>query len=134
MKKLLTFFSVCFVLLLSAQKSSYQLSSHILDIGKGQPAPGVQIQLEKMNETSKTWTVVDRRATDKNGRVGDFLPSTADNAGIYKLTFFTQPYFQQQKTDSFYPFIEVIFKIADEAHYHVAITVSPYGYSTYRGN
>ncbi len=134
MKKLLAFFSVCFVLLLSAQKTSYQLSSHILDIGTGQPARGVQIQLEKMNETSKTWTVVDRRATDKNGRVGDFLPSTANNAGIYKLTFFTQPYFQQQKTDSFYPFIEVVFKIADEAHYHVPITVSPYGYSTYRGN
>ena len=36
--------------------------------------------------------------------------------------------------DSFYPFIEVVFEIKDGKHYHVPITLSPYGYSTYRGN
>ncbi|MGC1633228.1 MAG: hydroxyisourate hydrolase, partial [Gelidibacter sp.] len=35
---------------------------------------------------------------------------------------------------SFYPFIEVVFEIKDDNHYHVPITLSPFGYSTYRGN
>ena len=35
---------------------------------------------------------------------------------------------------SFYPFVEVVFELADQEHYHVTITLSPYGYSTYRGN
>ncbi|MCC7318781.1 MAG: hydroxyisourate hydrolase, partial [Bacteroidales bacterium] len=36
--------------------------------------------------------------------------------------------------ESFYPFIEVVFQIKDESHYHVPITLSAFGYSTYRGN
>ncbi|MFC2427031.1 MAG: hydroxyisourate hydrolase, partial [Capnocytophaga leadbetteri] len=31
-------------------------------------------------------------------------------------------------------FIEVVFEIKDNQHYHIPITLSPYGYSTYRGN
>ena len=39
-----------------------------------------------------------------------------------------------QKVDSFYPYIEVVFQIKDDQHYHVPITLSPFGYATYRGN
>ncbi|WP_274922156.1 hydroxyisourate hydrolase [Actinobacillus pleuropneumoniae] len=35
---------------------------------------------------------------------------------------------------SFYPFVEVSFELNDSSHYHVPITLSPYGYSTYRGS
>ena len=82
------------------------------------------------------WTVIDEKITDTNGRVKDFLPQNeeSDNKGIYKLTFHTEPYFNSQEKSSFYPFIEVVFEIKDNSHYHVPITLSPYGYSTYRGN
>lgn len=117
-----------------AQQNNYQLSTHILDVSKGAPAAGVSISLEKYNAQTSVWTVVDKKVTDSNGRIPDFLPSKNSNLGIYKLTFFTSDYFKKNNTESFYPFIEVVFQIKDEKHYHVPITLSAYGYSTYRGN
>ena len=97
-------------------QNRHQLSSHILDISTGAPAPGVTIRLERLTADS-TWTPVAERRTDADGRVRDFLPVTpeADNRGVY-------------------PFIEVVFEVSDSSHYHVPITLSPFGYSTYRGS
>lgn len=118
-----------------AQEKNYQLSSHILDINLGKPAPGVLISLSRMND-DQSWSLIEERTTDSNGRVKDFLetaPGTA-RTGIYKLTYHVSPYFQAQKQSTFYPFIEVVFEIKDNNHYHVPITLSPFGYSTYRGS
>lgn len=117
-----------------AQNKKYQLSSHILDVSKGTPADGVTIRLEKYNEQTKAWTFIDKKITDVNGRISDFLSTEKSNIGIYKLTYYTSEYFKKTNTDSFYPFIEVVFQIKDNNHYHVPITLSAYGYSTYRGN
>lgn len=117
-----------------AQNNKYQLSSHILDVSKGTPASDVTIRLEKYEEQTKTWSFVDEKITDNNGRISDFLNAKESNTGIYKLTYFTSDYFKKNNTESFYPFIEVVFQIKDDAHYHVPITLSAYGYSTYRGN
>lgn len=119
---------------LSAQ-TVYQLSSHILDISTGAPAPGVTIRLERLSADS-LWTPVAERQTDADGRVRDFLPVTPgqDNRGIYKLVYLTRPYFTARGQQSFYPFIEVVFEVSDSSHYHVPITLSPFGYSTYRGS
>lgn len=113
---------------------TYQLSSHILDVSKGMPAPGVTIKLEKFNDKTKAWTFVEDKVTDKNGRVPDFLPNSKSNLGIYKLTYLTSDYFKKMKEESFYPWVEVVFELKDGEHYHVPITLSAYGYSTYRGN
>ncbi|AZA57261.1 hydroxyisourate hydrolase [Chryseobacterium shandongense] len=118
----------------SAQKNNFQLSTHILDVSKGVPAPGVKIKLEKYNQQSETWTFVDEKKTDTNGRISDFLPSENGNSGIFKLIYYTKDYFNKNNTETFYPFIEVVFEIRDKNHYHVPITLSPYGYSTYRGS
>ena len=133
-KSILTLAFALFALMSFAQNKEYQLSSHILDVSKGQPATGVLIQLEKLNQKNNKWSVVDKKITDNNGRVPDFLPSDKKNVGIYKLTYFTKDYFEKMGTDSFYPFIDVVFEIKDENHYHVPITLSAFGYSTYRGN
>ncbi len=117
----------------SAEKT-YQLSSHILDISKGMPAVGVTIKLEKYLPETKTWAFADEKVTDKSGRVPNFLDSSAANNGIYKLTYYTKEYFKKSGTESFYPWVEVVFQISDSTHYHVPITLSAYGYSTYRGN
>ncbi|WP_027388589.1 hydroxyisourate hydrolase [Chryseobacterium gregarium] len=130
-------FTVLFTLLsigAFAQKNTFQLSSHILDVSKGLPVSGVKIKLEKYNNQSKIWTFVDEKNTDTNGRISDFLPSEKDNLGIFKLIYFTSDYFKKNNTESFYPFIEVVFEIKDKNHYHVPITLSAYGYSTYRGS
>ena len=111
---------ILFSAFIQAQEK-YQLSSHILDISQGKPAPNVKIALSKQ---------------DKNGRIKDFLKeeSNKNNNGVYKLTFYITPYFEKLKQKTFYPFIEVVFEIKDNQHYHIPITLSPYGYSTYRGN
>ena len=131
---LLTLSLALFTTVLFAQKSTYQLSSHILDVSKGMPASAVTIKLEKYNEEVKTWSFVDEKITDSNGRINDFLSSDQSNLGIFRLTYFTSDYFKLNKVESFYPFIEVVFQIKDKNHYHVPITLSAFGYSTYRGN
>ena len=87
-----------------AQEPTYQLSSHILDITKGQPAANVKISLSKQ-DANGAWATLEEKTTDANGRIPDFLKNG-----------------------------EVVFEITDGNHYHVPITLSPFGYSTYRGN
>ncbi|WP_315012686.1 hydroxyisourate hydrolase [Capnocytophaga leadbetteri] len=127
---LLIFFSA----FIQAQEK-YQLSSHILDISQGKPAPNVKIALSKQDK-NQNWVLIDEKYTDNNGRIKDFLKeeSNKNNNGVYKLTFYITPYFEKLKQKTFYPFIEVVFEIKDNQHYHIPITLSPYGYSTYRGN
>jgi 5-hydroxyisourate hydrolase len=117
-----------------SQSKTFQLSSHILDISKVMPASDVRIRLEKLETNKKTWSIIEEKVTDANGRIPDFLSNERSNEGIYKLTFLTADYFKNQNIESFYPFIEVVFEIKDNKHYHVPITLSAYGYSTYRGN
>ena len=87
------------------QKNTYQLSSHILDVAKGEPAAGVTIRLEKYNDQTKTWAFTDEKITDKNGRISDFLSTEKSNLGIYKLTYFTSDYFKRTNR-KFYPLLK----------------------------
>ncbi|WP_226391128.1 hydroxyisourate hydrolase [Penaeicola halotolerans] len=124
-----------FVVKAFAQVSTHQLSSHILDISLGKPASGVKISLSKQNQNG-SWQVLEEKVTDQDGRIKDFLKMDKgkEHLGIYKLTYYTKPYFEKQDLSSFYPFIEVVFELKDNEHYHVPITLSPFGYSTYRGS
>jgi len=112
----------------------FQLSTHILDISQGKPAPGVAIILFRQDLQTKEFKQIASATTDENGRIGNFLPDTTNNEGIYKLLFETQPYFKQQNIPSIYPYIEVVFQLEGNGHYHIPITLSANGYSTYRGN
>lgn len=136
MKKI-TLLLITFITLVQfgfAQESKYQLSSHILDITTGKPATAVKITLSKKDQNDN-WKTIDEKNTDANGRIKDFLKQDGtNNTGVYKLTFHTNPYFKSLGQNSFYPYIEVVFELVDNEHYHVPITLSPFGYSTYRGN
>jgi 5-hydroxyisourate hydrolase len=134
MKKILL---VVLVLLFSVIKGycvevKHQLSTHILDVSKGVGAPEVEVQLFKQVKENNTWVLIDKKKTDSNGRIKEFLVENGvSNKGVYKLVFLTNPYF---KGNSFYPEVDVVFEISDDSHYHVPITISNFGYSTYRGN
>lgn len=98
------------------------------------PAANVVITLYKKDQNDN-WMQIDERRTDRNGRVGDFLQlGKTSHTGQYKLVFQTSQYFAAAGQKSFYPYIEVVFELTDDQHYHVPITVSPFGYSTYRGS
>ena len=134
MRNLILILLIFFSAFIQAQEK-YQLSSHILDISQGKPAPNVKIALSKQDK-NQNWVLIDEKYTDNNGRIKDFLKeeSNKNNNAVYKLTFYITPYFERLKQKTFYPFIEVVFEIKDNQHYHIPITLSPYGYSTYRGN
>ena len=111
----------------------YQLSTHILDISQGKPASGVKIKLYQKNSENK-WYKIASGITDKNGRIANFLPQNKDNSGTYKLSFETKEYFAKQNIKSIYPYVDVVFQIDGDSHYHIPITMSANGYATYRGN
>lgn len=132
-RRILILLIIVFSTFCSAQVEIYQLSSHILNNSTGEPAPSVSVTLEKMN-VDNSWTKVSTQITDKDGRIGNFLPYGQNNDGVYKLVFHIQSYFDSKKLQTFYPFIEIVFRIKGNKHFHVPLTVSPYGYSTYKGS
>lgn len=134
-KKLAVLFVLIVLVQLSfAQETKFQLSSHILDITTGKPATAVKITLSK-KDANGNWMIIEEKNTDADGRIKDFLKQDGtDNRGIYRLTFHTSQYFKSLSQKSFYPFIEVVFELVDNEHYHVPITLSAFGYSTYRGS
>ena len=110
------------------------VSTHVLDTSIGRPAASVSVQLQRQNGAA--WTDVSKAVTDKDGRVPSLLPPSAPpGAGGYRLTFDVGEYFRARGVESFYSRISIDFIVRDaDAHHHVPLLVSPYGYSTYRGS
>jgi len=109
------------------------LTTHILDTTRGRPAAGVLVILTHPH--GETWTELARGTTNQDGRIPDLLPaSELLPAGVYKLTFQVQPYFERLGSAAFYPFVEIVFTISSAEHYHVPLLLNPFGYSTYRGS
>jgi 5-hydroxyisourate hydrolase-like protein (transthyretin family) len=48
-------------------------------------------------------------------------------AGIYRVRFDVSAYFHEHKTKSFYPYVEVVFELAADGHYHVPLPLEPMG-------
>ncbi len=110
-----------------------QITTHILDTTKGKPAAGVTIAL--LQQAGDNWQEIARGKTNSDGRIPDLLPKEKQvELGIYKMKFYTQEYFAQDDIVNFYPFVEIVFNVADSAHYHVPLLLNPFGYSTYRGS
>ena len=80
------------------------------------------------------WQKVGDATTDADGRVRSFGTSGMFDTGIYRLQFDMSAY-PDVSAAPFFPEITLTFRVTDTAgHYHVPVVVSPYGYSTYRGN
>ena len=112
-----------------------RLTTHVLDTAAGKPAAGVRVVLRRDGDPA----VLVEAATNADGRLDQpLLEGAAYKPGRYELTFHVGDYFRAQGTRlADPPFLDVIpvrFAIAADAHYHVPLLVSPYGYSTYRGS
>ena len=108
------------------------ITTHVLDAARGKPAAGVAVRLEAAK--AQEWTSLAESVTDADGRVRELGPEQLD-AGDYRLTFGTGDYFDRLGIESFYPQVQITFRIADPAqHYHVPVLLSPFAYSTYRGS
>jgi 5-hydroxyisourate hydrolase len=110
------------------------ISTHVLDTSIGRPAAAVTVQLQR--QSGGTWTEVSVAVTDHDGRVSALLPAApSSGAGGYRLIFDVGEYFRGRGIESFYTSVSIDFIVRDtEAHYHVPLLLSPFGYSTYRGS
>lgn len=110
-----------------------QITTHVLDVTKGKPAADLTVFLYQQQNSE--WEAIGGGATDESGRLRDMIgDDVVLSAGVYKLKFATEEYFEQWETETFYPFVEIVFYIDKGEHYHVPLLLSPYGYSTYRGS
>ena len=110
-----------------------RLTTHVLDTSAGRPAAGVRVVLRRDGE------VLAEGATNADGRMDKpLLDGEACKPGRYEMTFHVGDYFRARGVAlADPPFLDAIplrFTIAEDAHYHVPLLVSPYGYSTYRGS
>ncbi len=110
------------------------ISLHVLNTASGKPGAGIAVVLQR--QAGKDWEELGRGQTDAQGRIVDLYPPKKPlQAATYRLVYETGAYFKAQGTKTFFPRVEISFEIekADE-HYHVPLLLSPFGYSTYRGN
>ena len=114
------------------------LTTHVLDTARGCPAQGITIALYKISGTSHR--KIAETVTNADGRTdAPILPQDQFQTGVFELVFFAGDYLRatgQAGADPlFLDQVPIRFGMNDaEAHYHVPLLLSPYGYSTYRGS
>jgi 2-oxo-4-hydroxy-4-carboxy-5-ureidoimidazoline decarboxylase len=111
-----------------------RLTTHALDTRLGQPARNLGYALFRIDGDARALVCEGR--TNGDGRAENpLLEGKAMKAGTYELVFAAGEYQVAQGNAGFYDLIPVRFEIADgNAHYHVPLLLSPFGYSTYRGS
>ena len=120
------------VAMIGSAAFSETISTHVLDLARGVGGSDVPVVLS-MKQQDGAWKELASAQTDENGRVKAFDGVEAE-AATYKLSFDMSAY-GEQGAKAFFREIDVIFQVGDPSkHYHVPVVVSPFGYSTYRGN
>jgi len=119
---------------LAASAAQNPLSVHVLDQQSGQPGAGIQVTLEQRKGTE--WMQLASGVTNEQGRIPALYPEgKAMAAGDYRIVFRTGEHFARKGQPTFFPRIPVEFTVdAPAQHYHIPLLLSPFGYSTYRGN
>ena len=111
------------------------LTTHVLDTAHGCPAANMTVRL--LFEGGK---VLVQTRTNTDGRCDDPLIAPGNmKPGLYRLEFGVAEYFRDRGVvlpePAFLDLVAIEFGLAEmDAHYHVPLLVSPFGYSTYRGS
>ena len=110
------------------------ITTHVLDISRGCPGSGIEVALQIRSDGE--WKQIGNGVTDANGRCNTLMAVDGQiQAGTYRLLFGVGAYYRARQTETFYAEIPIIFEVLHpEAHYHVPLLISPFGYSTYRGS
>ena len=125
-----------------------RLTTHVLDTSRGCPAANMRIELfrHQLEEGAQkgvqkgVFVSLLSRRTNSDGRCdAPLLAGAALEIGTYRLCFEVGAYYAAQGTlfqvPPFLDLVEIRFLVGDaEAHYHVPLLISPFGYSSYRGS
>lgn len=114
-----------------------RLTTHVLDTASGRPAAGLRIALYAVDGEARR--LVLEVVTNADGRCdAPLLEGDAFRPGEYELVFFAGDYLRSGGAalpePLFLDRIPIRFGMAEQAHYHVPLLISPFGYSTYRGS
>jgi 5-hydroxyisourate hydrolase len=110
------------------------ITTHVLDTARGVPGKGIHVTLE-IESAPGAWTRVGEGTTDADGRLRTLLAPGALRAAAYRIAFDAGAYFAAQGVECFWRTVVIEFVVrGGQAHYHVPLLVSPFGYSTYRGS
>jgi len=91
----------------------------------------------------ESWKSLANGVTNADGRCLDLLSSdqhstqhaTLEAGGLYKIVFETKDYFDRAGKATFYPWVEIPFRVINpDEHYHIPLLISPFSYTTYRGS
>jgi 5-hydroxyisourate hydrolase len=111
-----------------------KLTTHVLDLTRGMPAAGMEIELWHLVEQTTQLKVV---TTNADGRTdAPLLGPDEIQAGDYQLVFKIRDYYAARGVDcSFFVYAAIFFRITDpNVAYHVPLLVTPWSYNTYRGS
>lgn len=113
-----------------------RLTTHVLDTARGRPAEGLRVELARW---TGVWRKVAEGVTNADGRLdAPLLDEATFQTGAYELLFHAGAWFDATgiglPEPKFLDIVPIRFGIAEDAHYHVPLLLSPFGYSTYRGS
>lgn len=121
-----------------SQHTGGRLTTHVLDTANGRPAARLRIVLARLDGDKRT--VLADTETNLDGRCdAPLLSAETMTTGRYELLFHAGDYLRREHgtlpEPAFLDEIPIRFGVANaNAHYHVPLLISPYGYSTYRGS
>jgi 5-hydroxyisourate hydrolase len=113
------------------------LTTHVLDTATGRPATGIRITLYRLESGART--LLGEAVTNADGRTdAPILPAERFVTGNYELVFEAGDYLRRSGQAATEPlFLDTVpirFGMAEDAHYHVPLLLSPHGMATYRGS
>lgn len=110
-----------------------KLTTHVLDLTRGGPAAGMNIELWRVQAETHEW--IKSLQTNSDGRTNEpVLAEFELRPGTYELIFSVGEYFGSGLA-RFLDAVPIRFCIADHTqNYHVPLLCTPWAYSTYRGS
>jgi FAD-dependent urate hydroxylase len=118
-----------------------QLTTHVLDLTTGRPAARLGVTLSRLEDGATTPILT--TATNHDGRTdAPLLAGDAMAPGTYELAFAMADYFASTMSTTSgldpVPYLDVVpirFGVSRAVgHLHIALLVSPWSYTTYRGS
>lgn len=111
------------------------VSVHVVDVSRGVVASGMRIEFYAVSGSEPRLIAAGRAS--KTGVLADAALDRRFEPGFYEARFHVAEYYRAIGATAAVPFLDIVnyrFGLADpEAHYHLPMKCTPWGYSCFRG-